>query len=59
MGLLRPSWDLQNDRHFTSMSKSLKLIFVFSIKYGLKNFTDGGAWQVTVHGVAKSWTRLK
>ena len=22
----------------------------------LKNPMDGGAWQVTVHGVAKSWT---
>ena len=20
---------------------------------------DGGAWQATVHGVAKSWTRLR
>ena len=24
----------------------------------LKNFTDGGAWWATVHGVAKSWTVL-
>ena len=24
----------------------------------LENFTDGEAWQATVHGVAKSWTRL-
>ena len=24
----------------------------------LENPTDGGAWWVTVHGVAKSWTRL-
>ena len=24
----------------------------------LGNPTDGGAWQVTVHGVAKSWTQL-
>ena len=24
----------------------------------LENFTDRGAWQVTVHGVAKSWTQL-
>ena len=23
-----------------------------------KNLTDLGAWQATVHGVAKSWTRL-
>ena len=23
---------------------------------GLENPTDGGAWQATVHGVAKSWT---
>ena len=23
-----------------------------------KNPMDGGAWQATVHGVAKSWTRL-
>ena len=22
----------------------------------LENFMDGGAWQATVHGVAKSWT---
>ena len=22
----------------------------------LENLTDGGAWQATVHGVAKSWT---
>ena len=26
---------------------------------GLENFMDRGAWQATVHGVAKSWTRLK
>ena len=25
----------------------------------LKNFVDRGAWQVTDHGVAKSWTQLK
>ena len=24
--------------------------------YCLENPTDGGAWQATVHGVAKSWT---
>jgi len=24
----------------------------------LENFMDKGAWQATVHGVAKSWTRL-
>ena len=24
----------------------------------LENPMDGGAWQTTVHGVAKSWTRL-
>ena len=24
----------------------------------LENQTDGGAWQTTVHGVAKRWTRL-
>ena len=24
----------------------------------LENPMDGGAWQATVHGVAKSWTRL-
>ena len=23
---------------------------------GLENYMDGGAWWVTVHGVAKSWT---
>ena len=23
---------------------------------GLENFMDRGAWQATVHGVAKSWT---
>ena len=26
---------------------------------GLKNSMDRGAWQATVHGVAKSWTRRK
>ena len=26
--------------------------------YCLENPTDRGAWQVTVHGVAKSWTQL-
>ena len=26
--------------------------------YCLKNPMDRGAWQATVHGVAKSWTRL-
>ena len=26
---------------------------------GLENSTDRGAWWATVHGVAKSWTRLK
>ena len=25
----------------------------------LENPTDRGAWQATVHGVTKSWTRLK
>ena len=25
----------------------------------LENPMDGGAWQATVHGVAKSWTQLK
>ena len=25
----------------------------------LENFMDRGAWQATVHGVAKSWTRLR
>ena len=25
----------------------------------LENPVDSGAWQATVHGVAKSWTRLK
>ena len=25
---------------------------------GLENSTDKGAWQATVHGVAKSWTQL-
>ena len=24
----------------------------------LENSTDGGVWWATVHGVAKSWTRL-
>ena len=24
----------------------------------LENLMDGGAWQATVHGVAKSWTQL-
>ena len=24
----------------------------------LENAMDGGAWRATVHGVAKSWTRL-
>ena len=24
----------------------------------LENSMDGGAWQATVHGFAKSWTRL-
>ena len=24
----------------------------------LENSVDGGAWRATVHGVAKSWTRL-
>ena len=24
----------------------------------LENPMDGGAWQATIHGVAKSWTRL-
>ena len=24
----------------------------------LENLMDGGAWQATVHGVSKSWTRL-
>ena len=24
----------------------------------LENPMDGGAWKATVHGVAKSWTRL-
>ena len=26
---------------------------------GLENSMDRGAWQATVHGVAKSWTRLR
>ena len=26
--------------------------------FSLENFMDGGAWRATVHGVAKSWTRL-
>ena len=25
----------------------------------LENLMEGGAWQATVHGVAKSWTRLR
>ena len=25
----------------------------------LENFMDRGAWQATVHGVTKSWTRLR
>ena len=25
----------------------------------LENPMDGGAWQATVHGVAKSWTQLR
>ena len=25
----------------------------------LENVMDRGAWQVTVHGVAKSWTQLR
>ena len=30
-----------------------------SLKYScLENPLDGGAWRATVHGVAKSWTRL-
>ena len=24
----------------------------------LENYMDGGAWEATVHGVAKSWTQL-
>ena len=24
----------------------------------LENYVDGGAWQATVHGVTKTWTRL-
>ena len=24
----------------------------------LENSMDGGAWQATVHGIAKSWTQL-
>ena len=27
--------------------------------YCLENSMDGGAWWATVHGVAKSWTRLR
>ena len=26
--------------------------------FHLENPTDRGAWQATVHGIAKSWTRL-
>ena len=26
---------------------------------GLENSVDRGAWQATVHGVAKSWTKLR
>ena len=25
----------------------------------LENYTEKGAWQATVHGVTKSWTRLR
>ena len=25
----------------------------------LENLMDGGAWWATVHGVAKTWTRLR
>ena len=31
----------------------------YSLQYScLKNSTDRGAWQATVHGVAKSWTQV-
>ena len=31
-----------------------------SLQYScLENLMDRGAWQATVHGVAKSWTRLR
>ena len=42
-------------------------VLVYSIREGngnplqyscLENAMDGGTWQATVHGVAKSWTRL-
>ena len=31
----------------------------FPLRYsGLKNSTDRGAWQATIHGMANSWTQL-
>ena len=49
VGLASSSWK-------GSLNKSLEL---FSLKYScLENPMDGGAWWATVHGVAKSQTRL-
>ena len=32
---------------------------IYLLQYsGLESPPDGGAWRATVHGVAKSWTRL-
>ena len=31
----------------------------YTLQYScLENFTDRGAWRVTVHGITKSWTQL-
>ena len=35
-----------------------KEITTHSSILGLENSMDRGAWQATVHGVAKGWTRL-
>ena len=35
-----------------------KVTATHSSIFGLENSRDRGAWQTTVHGVAKSWTQL-
>ena len=44
---------------WTFVCKVTSLLFNMLSRYScLENPMDGGSWQATVHGVAKSWTRL-
>ena len=53
------AWSVGDLGSFPRLARSPRWGSGYPLQYsGLENFMDRGVWQATVHGFAKSWTRL-